>query len=322
MKRINITLTLIFIGSQLLFSQVSTVNDSIKKDTVISKIKKDTIPKKRTFFLDENSLGITEKTFNDKCGAAVFYCKRFDKDNMIVFKVYERMLFGKLSKKEYNQLRIYLNRKSIKQTPENHQILIHYEEQLIGFKESNENCNLVNDKSLKENYEVFNKQALANNEYPFESIKNFQRFVRSHRLEFHNEEKFNQEIATYAKQQNNCIKKVETKFQTPVYYVVNDNYNYPIKNEYFNWVVDGGAIKSTFIKKHPDTDLIIIRPNGEYFIKSDVIPDFVLNKILKSENWFKFISDWKNSKIINHPYGVGIVEAITKPYEFYNSNCY
>lgn len=315
--------TAFFLGGFILsYGQTIIKNDSIVKDSAVVKVKKVTKPKKRSFFLDENSKGITEKKFNDKCGAAVFYCKRFDKENMIIFKVYERMSFGKISSKEYNQIRVYLNRKSIKKVPENHKILIHYEEQLVGFKESYENCNLINDKSLKENFEAFNKQAKANGEYPFESIKNFQRFLRSHRLEFHNEEKFNEEVETYAKQQNNCIKKIETKFETPVYYMVKDNFNYPLKNDHFTWVEDGGAVYNTFVKKSPDTDLIIIKPNGEYFIKSDFLPDFILNKILKSKNWNKLKNDWNNSKLINHPYGIGIVEDITRPYEFYTSNCY
>ena len=213
----TLLVTAFFLGGFIFsYGQTTTKKDSILKDSTVVKVKKATKPKKRSFFLDEKSQGITEKVFNDKCGAAVYYCKRFDKEDMIVFKVYERMSIGKITPKEYNQLRIYLNRKSIKQTPEDHKILIHYEEQLVGFKESNENCNLVNDKSLKENFDTFNKQAIANGDFAFESIKDFQRYVRSHRLEYHDEEKYNQEVSTYAKQQNNCIKKIETKFQTPV----------------------------------------------------------------------------------------------------------
>ncbi|OIQ36917.1 MAG: hypothetical protein BM563_09675 [Bacteroidetes bacterium MedPE-SWsnd-G1] len=321
-KHTLLALAFFLSGYIVSFGQTTSKKDSIAKDSSVVQVKKTTKPKKRSFYLDEKSKGITEKIFNTKCSAAVFYCKRFDREDMIIFKVYERISFGKITPKEYNQLRIYLNRKSIKQTPENHKILIHYENQLVGFKESVENCNLYNGKSLKENFDSFNKQAKANGEYPFESIKEFQRYVRNHRLEFHDEEKYNQEVATYAKQQNNCIKRIETKFETPVYYMVGDNFNYPIKNEYFTWVVDQKVVKNTFMKANPDADLIVIKPNGEYFIKSDFLPDFVLNKLLKKENWKQYKSEWVSSKLTQHPFGVGIVEDIVRPYEFYTSNCY
>lgn len=302
------------------FAQTEIKKDSVKVDAVSQKAKP--IPKIPTYYLDENSIAISEKTFNEKCNAAVFYCKQYDRDNMVIFKVYHQMLFGKLKPQEYDQLRIYLNRKSTKKIPENHKILIHYEESLVGFKESNEHCNLVNSKSLKDNYEAFNLEAALNGEYPFESIKRFQKYVRNHRLEFHDEEKFNEEIASYANQQNNCIKKIETKYQTPVFYVVNNNYNYPIKNEHFTWVVDGGAIKNTFVKSNPDTNFILIKPNGEYFIKNDFLPDYVLNKLLKNEDWSQYILEWKESIRTNYSIGYGIVNDMTREYEYYTSSCY
>ena len=320
MKQTTIIPLLFLLICFSLFGQIE-----VKKDTIAKTIKKDSIattPKIRTFYLDENSVAISEEEFNLKCMASVFYCREFNRTDSTIFKVYHQMYFGKLTSNEYNQLRIYLNRKSIKKTPENHKILIHYEESLVGFKESNENCNLVNSKSLKENYEAFNLEAELNDEYPFESIKNFQRYVRIHRLEFHDEEKFNNDVADYAKQQNSCIKKIETKYQTPVYYVVNDNYNYPIKNDHFTWIIDGGAIKNTFVKNHPDTDFILIKPNGEYFIKSGFMPNSVLNKLLKHENWEQFKNDWTKSIQRNYSSGYGIVRDMTREYEYYTSSCF
>ena len=322
MKQTTLIYILLFSLSPLLFGQTEIKKDSIQKDSVQHKIKKDSIPKIKTVFIDENSLYITKREFNEKCNAAVFQCKRFELENIIAYRVYYRMYFGKLKPEEYNQLRLYLNKKSNKTIPENHKILIHYEESLVGFKESNEHCNLINAKSLKDNYEAFNLEAELNGDYPFESIKEFQRYVRIHRLEFHDEAKFNEEVANYATQQNNCIKKVETKYLTPVFYVVYDNYNYPIKNKHFNWVVDKGTIKSAFIKKLPDADFILVKPNGEYFIKSDFMPDFVLKKLLKHENWEQFKQDCKKSIKTNSSTGYGIVHDMTREHEFYTSNCY
>jgi len=315
-------LTIIFLACSLLFYTSMSGQESPKKDTVTTVVKKDTVPKTRTIYLDENSNQISEALFNLKCMAAVFYCRQIDRDNLTVFKVHYNMYFGKLTPTEYNQIRLYINQRSNKKTPENHKILIHYEESLVGFKESNENCNLVNSKSLKENFEAFNLEAELNDEYPFNSIKEFQRYVRNHRLEFHDEKKFNENVVDYAEQQNNCIKKVETKYQTPVYYVVNNNYNYPIKNKYFSWVIDGGAIKNTFVNKHPDTDFILIKPNGEYFVKNGFMPNIVLNKLLKAENWKKLKNGWKKSIKSNSLFGSGIVNDITREYAYYTSSCF
>lgn len=337
MKHIILFITFIFFSDFTLFCQETAVNDSIDNDSVTKNtaikdtisqdsikkvVKKKRPPKKPIYFLDENGVAIKELTFNQKCNAAVFYCKKYNKENMTIFKVYHQMYFGKLTTKEYDQMRIYLNQKSPKSIPENHNVLIHYEQVLSGFNERNEFCNLVNSKSLEENFETFNLEAKRNRDYPFESLKSFKRYVDNHKSEFHDEEKFYREVAEYADEQNNCIKKIETKFQTPVFYVVNENYNYPIKNKHFTWVVDSGAIKSAFLKKHPDANFILIKPDGEYFIKTDFLPDSVLSKLLKNKNWQPYQGDWLKSIKTNFSEGYGIVNSMTKEYEFYTSSCY
>lgn len=322
MKQVSTLFLFIFLANISIFSQYKSVKDSLYLDSILKTSKKKVKPRIPIHYLDENGVAIREIAFNQKCNAAVFYCKRFDREKMIVFKVYHRMFFGKLNKTESNQIRLFLNRDSNKTIPEDHTILIHYEESLSGFKERNEFCNLVNDQSLEENFTAFNKEAMASGDYPFESLKMFKRHVEFHRKDFHDEQKFNKEVAEYAEQQNDCVKKIETKYKTPVLYMVKDNYNYPIKNDYFTWVIDKGAIKNTFLKKHPDTDFILLKPNGEYFTKSDFLPDFVLKKLLKNSDWEKEKSDWSRSIETNRVAGYGIVNEITKEYEFYTSSCY
>ncbi|WP_156772367.1 hypothetical protein [Urechidicola croceus] len=281
-----------------------------------NKIEKDTV------YYDENKIEISKDKFIDKCNAAVFYCKQFDIDNYIVYKVYHRMYFGKLTPQEYNQIRMYLNQQSIKNTPKNHSILIHYEENLAGFKESNEYCNLINSYSLEENYNYFNLNAKKNNEEPIKSIKAFKQIVEWHRKEFHNLKKFNKDVANYAKQQNKCIRKVELRFKTPVYYAIYNNNNYPLKNDYFTWLEVNSIIKTTFTKNHPDIDLIILKPNGEYFIKNDFLPNSVLFKLLKEKDWTKFKNDWNQSIKTNYNLGYGIIFDTTKDYDYYIPSCY
>ena len=278
MKQSSILFLFIFLANCSVFSQYKNAKDSLYNDSILKVNKKKVKPKLPSYFIDENGKAIRENTFNQKCNAAVFECKRFDRENMVIFKVYHRMFFGKLKENEYNQVRLILNRDSNKTIPENHNIIIHYEESLSGFKERNEFCNLINSKTLEENYTAYNKDAINNGEYPFESLKMFKRYTEGHQRDFHDEQKFDKEVAEYAEQQNDCIKKIEIKYKTPVIYMVKDNYNYPIKNNYFTWVIDKGTIKNTFLKKHPETDFILLKSNGEYFIKSDFLPDFVLSK--------------------------------------------
>lgn len=337
MKHTFPLIILIFFAISTLFCQKPVVKDSISKDSIFKNtiikdtisndsikksVKKEKVKRTPIYYLDENGTAIREALFNQKCNAAVFYCKMHEKKDMIIYKVYYQMYFGKITPVEYNQVRLYLNRKSQKTIPENHNILIHYEQSLSGFVERNEFCNLVNSKTLEENFEAYNLEAELNGEYPFESLKAFKRYVESHYREYHDEEKFNEEVAEYANQQNHCIEKIETKYQTPVFYVVKDNFNYPIKNKHFTWVVDSGTIQSAFLKKHPDANFILLKPNGEYFIKSDFMPDTVLNKLLKKPNWQPYISEWKKSIKNNYSEGYGIVNAMTKEYEFYTASCY
>jgi hypothetical protein len=322
MKQILILFLFIFFANSSTFGQYKRAKDSLYLDSVLKVNKKKVIPKLPTHFIDENGKAIREITFNKKCNAAVFECKRFDREKMVIFKVTHRMFFGKLKEKEYNQIRLMLNKESNKTIPKNHNILIHYEASLSGFKERNKFCNLINSNTLEENYKTFNTEALNFGEYPFESLKMFKRYVERHRKDFHDEQKFDKEVAEYAEQQNDCIKKIETKYNTPVVYMVKNNYNYPIKNDYFTWVIDKGIIKNTFLKKHPDTDFILLKPNGEYFVKSDFLPDFVLSKLLKSDDWEKQKSNWTKSINTGDSKGYGIVNDMTKEYEYYTSNCY
>ena len=299
------------------------VKDSIKNDSVIKSVKKKKVTRTPIYYIDENGSAINEFVFNQKCNAAVFYCKVHEKKDMIIYKVYYQMYFGKITPVEYNEIRLYLNRKSNKTIPENHKILIHYEQTLSGFKERHEFCDLVNSKTLEENFEAYNLEAELHGEYPFKSLKAFNRHVQSHKREYHNEDKFNSEVAEYADKQNKCLEKIETKYKTPVFYVVNDNFNYPIKNKYFTWVVDDvSTIQSAFLKKHPDINFILLKPDGEYFIKTDFMPETVLNKLLKKSNWESQKNEWLKSIKTNKTEGYGIVNSMTKEYEFYNASCY
>ena len=322
MERKALYILLFFWFNNFVYSQVQVKIDSISTDsTKVVKVVK-TKPALPKVYLNEKSEVITEFEFNIKCGAAVYYCKQHDKPDMIVFKVYPKIFFGKLNPKEYNQVRIYLNNRSNKQIPENHKILIHYEESLFGFEERNEHCNLVNSFTLQENFEAFNLEAENQGEYEFASIQLFQKYVKDHKREFHDKEKFEREINEYANQQNACVKKIERKYQTPVFYVVSDNFNYPIKNNFFTWVIDSGVIRSGFLKNHPDADFILLKPNGEYFLKSGEMPDFVLNKLLKKEDWIPFQKEWFSSMNMNDPVGFGIVKEMTQDYEFFTPSCY
>ena len=311
-----------FCMNSVILAQVQVKIDSVANDStkVVKEIKKKpALPK---VFLNEKSEVISEIEFNVKCGSAAFYCKQFDKPDISVLKVYHKMFFGKLKPKEYNQVRIYLNSRSNKKVPKKHKILMHYEESLFGFDERNENCNLVNSYTLEENYEAYNIEAERLGEYAFATIQNFQKYVRNHEREFHDEEKFNREIEDSADQQNDCVKKIERKHNTPVFYVVSQNFNYPIKNNYFNWVIDTGVIRSGFLKNQPDADFILLKPNGEYFIKTGALPDFVLNKLLKKEDWLPFQKEWFSSMNTNDPVGYGIVRDMTQEYEFFTPSCY
>lgn len=306
----------------LVFAQVKVKTDSITNDsTKVAKkvIVKPVLPK---VFLNEKSEAISEIEFNVKCGSASFYCKQFEKPDMTVFKVYYKMFFGKLKPKEYEQVRIYLNNRSNKKVPENHKILIHYEESLYGFDERNEHCNLVNSFTLQENFEAYNNEAKRTGDYEFTSIPEFHKYVRIHEKEYHDKAKFDREVEEYADQQNACIKKIEKKHQTPVFYIVSENFNYPIKNKYFSWVVDTGVIRSGFLKNHPDADFVLIKPNGEFFVKTGEMPDFVLNKLLKKEDWLPLQKEWFSSMNTNDPVGFGIVKDMTQEYEFFTPSCY
>jgi len=243
-------------------------------------------PPKDTIYLDENSIEITSSLFDKKMKVGVFHSSIYITKSLAIKKILHKFYFGKLTKQECNQLRLLLMRESNSKINKDANLVINFRDTLHGYP------------IQKRNYDNHIKKHKTRGKGKFAPKVKHNPF---------NQKIFSKNVKRSAKHLNKCSKKILKWNNSYVFNVFNINEGYPIENEYFKWVKDPGIFKMKFFNIMYENNLLIIKSNGDYFLKFGHFSDKSLNKLLKSSDWSQYKKDWKKSIKSNSKNGYGII---------------
>lgn len=231
-------------------------------------------------YFDEASNQINKAEFEQKCNSNYIYkCIAYPTDTLVVNKVFFKYQFGKLNVEEFQQIRKLLIKDGEYKIGENDIIIIKKIDSLWNYNREVK-LHKIHEKKYKE-YKAIN-DSLGYEKHHF------------HEHDF-NKEIFEKNLNSWIKQNQKCIDKFERKFNTKVIFLHEDNINFENVYDDFSWVKDRGVIKRLFFKSNNVHDLLIIKPDGEYFLSGSHFIDRYLKKLLRHEDWSKFKKDFEKS---------------------------
>ncbi|AOW19427.1 hypothetical protein [Urechidicola croceus] len=276
---------------------------------------------KLDIYSNENKEIISINEFNTKCKNVVFHCKKYETDSLIINKVLYRYYFGEISKQENKQVRIYLNRLANKDIDTTKNIIIYFKERLVGFNQSIEECTYDVDKSIQENYSIYLNN-VTNQSHNEMSLLDFKKVFNNHITKFHSEVRYYDDYEKTAKTKSKCIQKIEKKSNSKINLIVHENIGYKLKNDYFTWAEDTGVIKNMFFEINTGNDLLILKPNGKYFIKNGYVSDSNIIKIANESDWSEYYNDWKKTTEEKFSKGHGIIKKLVQNNVYHLKHCF
>lgn len=239
-------------------------------------------------YIDENLKTTDSLDYSQKCLLRAFKCYKYQVDSLIIYKILPKFHFGKIDQTAYTQIRKLLMRDSHQDIAPNKTLIIRFYDTIVPFKMAYKNyvkhmkrVHQVEADSTKETYGVHTK---------------------------YNEDAFIKGRENFIVKSNKCIKKFEGKFNSEIFYMVDENHG--ITNEYknFNWVTDNGFFKNNFFKFRSHYGTVFIKPDGEYFLIGSHFSDQSAKKLLRNTNWTKHKKDWQETLTTNRFEGSGLFE--------------
>lgn len=252
-------------------------------------------------YLDENLTRIDSSTYSRKCYRILFKCLEYKTDSLVVNKILEKYRFGKLNPTEYKQIKGVISRISKLKIKSDEIIVIKYYDSLLNF--SSVNKRHMEHTKPKKTISPDSSNSTKRNHHPF------------------NEDIFYKNRRKWVKKNKKCIEKNEDKYNAKIIYLYKAEQNVISKYEGFNWVKDNGVFKNKFFKIMFNFHLLIIKPNGEYFLSGGHITDKKVGKLLKKADWTEFKSDLKSSYRKHIFRGIGLFKKVD-PYYHNTKHCF
>ncbi len=252
-------------------------------------------------YLDENLTGIDSSTYSRKCRQLLFKCLEFKTDSLVINKILEKYRFGKLTPIEYDQIKGVITRISKIKIKSDEIIVIKYYDSLLNFS------------SVNRRHVEHSKPKKATSPDSSNSKK-----VPLHTF---NRDIFKKNRKKWVKKNKKCIKRNEDKYNVKIIYLYKAEQD--VIDEYagFNWVKDNGVFKNQFFKIMFNFHLLIIKPNGEYFLSGGHITDKKVGKLLKKADWAEFKNDLKSSYRKHIFKGIGLFKEVD-PYYHNTKHCF
>ncbi len=244
-------------------------------------------------YLDENMEEIGKSIYISKCESHIFKCLNYKTDTLIVHKTLYKYSFGKISNVEYHQIRNLLMSQSKKRIDSNSTILIKFSDTLQNLQ------------ILKNNYDKHVIVCEAKNPSINHRSKNLKSFVNGRK--------------SWVKSKYKCIEKFKKKNDVSINYVYKYENNAITSYGDFDWIKDRGIFKNLFFRIMYQSNLLIVKPNGEYFLSGSHISDKSIVKLIRSNDWKKYKEDWQNSITTHLKRGKGF---FNKGSSFHKDHCF
>ncbi|MCL7764176.1 hypothetical protein MPF19_12175 [Polaribacter sp. Z014] len=212
-------------------------------------------------YIDEKMKSIDSITYYKKCNSVVLKCLNFKTDSLNINKVVYKFKFGTTDSIGYSQVRTLLLKNSNRKIHKNAFLMISYRDTLF------------NTKAIKES---------------------FIRHTKTHKTLEHkdfNSKKYHFRRQKWVNSQKKCREKFN-KLGAETFYVFKYDYGYMKEYNDIKWIKDRGLFKNAFFKIIYSGNFLIIKPDGKYFISGGHLPNNLLKKLLKNEDWSKLKLDW------------------------------
>ncbi|MBU2938844.1 hypothetical protein KO494_04740 [Lacinutrix sp. C3R15] len=221
-------------------------------------------------FIDENMKEIDSLQFNTICKNRAYKCLAYSSDSILVNKVLPKYSFGKITPQEYDQIRSILELDSKTKVVPGSKIVISYSDTLFN-KET----------IIKNQMGIFNQPNLSNN---ITFISNgFSKVINPNKdLDRRDFIKFNEKIDKYL---TKCIENFEKQDLVSVNYVYNKKQDGITYFENTPRLKDRGIFKNTFFKIHKNYKLLVLKPDGEYFLSGGYMSNKNVQLLLKNDDW-------------------------------------
>lgn len=235
----------------------------------------------KEIFIDENQNLVSKKEYKKKCKLNVLKCIKEKAETVKTHRIYDKYIFGKLSNPQINEVKQYLNEISNIAILENKNIIIKYNDSLFGYEES-EIRRRKNHRAYTIKFGAATKDiSKKHNQIEYKPIE-MKTYVKNH-LKFINKEK-------------KCVEKAQTVFNSQVLYIYNVDKGHNTMWPDLNWIQDVNKYLTTHFFRIPKYGgMLMIKPNGEYFVSNVVFNDKILTELLNG-NWDLLKNDWNLTK--------------------------
>ena len=237
-------------------------------------------------YYDENFKVISHEAYKEKCKGHLYKCFEYKTDSFAINKILIKYKFGKLDSVAYQQVRNLLIRDSSSDIPEQSTLVIKYYDSIFGFETENKKYTIHERKHL-------------------ESEKDTSIVINYHEFYF-NKEIFNTNRQKWVDNRKKCLKKFDGKYNTKIFHMYKHKDIDTEEYNNFEWIGDKGTFKNVFFQIMYNYGLVILKPNGEYFLSGGHLSDKSFNKLIKNSNWLKYQNDLHKSLTSHNVYGKGM----------------
>jgi hypothetical protein len=238
-------------------------------------------------YVDENMNIIDSLTLTKKCKQHIFKCLKYDTDTLIIKKVLYKYKFGKLNDSTFQKIKKNLNTDSLSKS----NIIVRYYDSLIPYK------------TLLKNH---SKHTEKREKIYFDTSKTRYYYRSGHKF---NKKIYERNRKNFIKTQNKCTKKYENKFDAKVFHVYKHDSNISKEYDNFDWTADNGIFQNTFFNIIFNYWIVIIKPDGEYFLIGSHISDKNLSKLLTTSDWAIFKEEWDKTLEKYTMNGIGVFKS-------------
>lgn len=241
-------------------------------------------------YLDENLKEINTSSYSKKCKQITKKCLEYKTDSLTINKVLNKFYFNKLNSTEYEQIRLLINKDSKTLISSGEIIIIKYYDSLLSYE-------TLYNRHVKHTQIILNDTSFSMSE-------------KRRKIHDYDKSKFKKNKSKWLKKQNKCVEKYEKKLPIKINYLYKAEENVVNNYDGFNWIKDNGIFKNNFFKIIYNYNLVIIKPDGEYFLKGGHLTDKLIEKLIKNHDWSKFKNDLKQSEEKNIINGYGLFKKI------------
>ncbi len=228
-----------------------------------------------TIYADENDKIVSKQIFFQKFNSKIYHALSFKTDTVVLQKLRFSHYFGKLNSTTKNQFFKLLSKKHEIDTTKT--LIIHYLDTLKSIDEFPKKTEVVYRDSLNN----IVKLPSGGNTLYFDKIRK----IKKHK-HFFNHTSF---INNYKR----CIRKHKKYDDVAlILHFYGHNNGHPNEYKKVKWYNDyGSLIKKMFTDKYKNFDLIIIHPDGEFYIQARR-NDIPYKDLVNKTNWDKYKKDY------------------------------